>query len=164
MLIHLVYATFSSGTLSAAEYIQELCTGLGHTCKIILVKDVQEKDLKGPDLLIMGSPSWERDNFKHNGQPHYDFFSLFKQYGYDVDAKQRTSTLDLQNKPCAVFGLGDKKYPVFCGAVDILADFLTVSHAHIVSELLRIDGYYFHTPTAQESLHTWLDQALISAK
>ena len=164
MLIHLVYATFSSGTLSAAEYIQELCTGLGHTCKIILVKDVQKKDLKEPDLLIFGSPSWERDNFKHNGQPHYDFFSLFKQYGYDVDAKQRTSTLDLQNKPCAVFGLGDKKYPVFCGAVDILADFLTVSHAHIVSELLRIDGYYFHTPTAQESLHTWLDQALISAK
>ena len=164
MLIHLVYATFSSGTLSAAEYIQELCTGLGHTCKIILVKDVQEKDLKEPDLLIFGSPSWERDNFKHNGQPHYDFFSLFKQYGYDVDAKQRTSTLDLQNKPCAVFGLGDKKYPVFCGAVDILADFLTASHAHIVSELLRIDGYYFHTPTAQESLHTWLDQALISAK
>ena len=164
MLIYLVYATFSSGTLSAAEYIQELCTGLGHTCKIILVKDVQKKDLKEPDLLIFGSPSWERDNFKHNGQPHYDFFSLFKQYEYDVDAKQRTSTLDLQNKPCAVFGLGDKKYPVFCGAVDILADFLTVSHAHIVSELLRIDGYYFHTPGAQESLHTWLDQALISAK
>ncbi len=164
MQIHIIYATFSSGTLSAAEYIQEVTSNLGHTCKIILVKDVQEKDLKEPDLLIFGSPSWERDHFKHNGQPHYDFFPLFKKYGYDADAEQKTSTLDLQNKPCAVFGLGDKKYPVFCGAVDILADFLTVSRARIVSELLRIDGYYFHTPAAQEALRKWLDQALISVK
>ncbi len=164
MLIHLIYATFSSGTLSAAEYIKDLCIDLGHTCKIIAVKDVQEKDLKEPDLLIFGSPSWERDHFKHNGQPHYDFFPMFKKYEYDADAVQKTSTLDLQSKPCTVFGLGDKKYPVFCGAVDIMADFLTVSHARIVSELLRIDGYYFHTPAAQESLHKWLEQALISAK
>lgn len=164
MLIHLVYATFSSGTLSAAEYIQGLCADLGHMCKIIAAKDVQENDLKEPDLLIFGSPSWERDHFKHNGQPHYDFFPLFKKYGYDADAVEKVSSLDLHDKPCAVFGLGDKKYPVFCGAVDIMADFLTVSHARIVSELLRIDGYYFHTPPAQESLHTWLNQTIISAK
>ena len=164
MLIHLIYATFSSGTLSAAEYIQELCTGLGHTCKIIPVKEIYENDLKDPDLLIIGSPSWERDHFKHNGQPHYDFFPLFKKYGYDADVEQKTSTLDLQNKPCAIFGLGDKKYPVFCGAVDILADFFTISHARIVSELLRINGYYFHIPASQEALRKWLDQALISVK
>ncbi|MEI6326827.1 MAG: flavodoxin domain-containing protein [Candidatus Roizmanbacteria bacterium] len=164
MRIHIIFATYSSATQSTAEYIASISVARGHTCKLILVGDVHATDLSEADFLIFGSPSWERDNFKYNGQPHFDFFPFFKKYGYDLDSASKSSTLDLHQAPCAVFGLGDKNYPVFCGAVDILADFLSLSHGQVMPNRLRIDEYYFHTSSAQESIRIWLDEVLVSPK
>lgn len=162
MIVHLIYATYSSATLSVAEYIQSLLAQRGHTCVIKPVGQTILEDRESADLLLFGSPSWERDNFKYNGQPHEDFFKLFSTYGYEVDAavEKRQSTLGLANTPCAVFGLGDKKYPVFCGAVDIILDFLKASQASLVLEPLRIDSYCFHESDRQKEIRVWVDEIL----
>ncbi|MEI7653120.1 MAG: flavodoxin family protein [bacterium] len=162
MIVHLIYATYSSGTLTVAEYIQSLLVDRGHACTIIPAGQTKLNEMDSADLLLFGSPSWERDHFKYNGQPHEDFFKLFSAYGYDVDAERdkRHSSLDLSGTPCAVFGLGDRKYPVFCGAVDILTDFLEFSKATSTVEPLRVDSYYYHEPERKKEIELWVRELL----
>ena len=162
MIIHLIYATYSSATLAAAEHIKTLLEEQRHSCEIMQVGQTKLNERESADLLRFGSPSWERENFKYNGQPHEDFFTLFTTYGYHVDVQrdERHSSLDLSGTPCAVFGLGDKKYPVFCGAVDILTDFLEFSKATCVVKPLRIDNYYFHEPERKKEIDLWVGELL----
>jgi sulfite reductase alpha subunit-like flavoprotein len=121
--------------------------------------DFDEAAVSELDLLLWFSPSWERGNFAHNGQPHHDYFVLFKKWSYDPDVsdEKRTSTLQLAHIPSIVIGLGDRKYPVFCGAVDMIEDFLTRSQSELIHASVRIDGYYFNTDRA----HSQLDQLAI---
>lgn len=162
MIVHLIYATYSSATLAVAERIKAQLEKQHHSCEIMQVGQTKLDERESADLLIFGSPSWERQNFKYNGQPHHDFFDLFATYGYDVDMlrDKRHSSLDLAGTPCAVFGLGDKKYPVFCGAVDILTDFLEFSKGTSVIKPLRVDSYYFRESECIKEIDLWVSELL----
>lgn len=156
MRINLMYATYSSGTQTVADHIQATLTAHGHRVRLVEIRDFVPGDIDA-DLLLFGSPSWQRANFKYNGQPHHDFFPFFQQYSYDIDAKERISTLDLAAKPCAIFGLGDHNYPVFCGAVDHLEDFVRCSHGILCTPSLRLHAYLFHEKENQALLDRWID-------
>lgn len=159
-----IYATYSSGTESASEYLCDQLRAHGVESLCVRVSTVNHEMLESAKLIILASPSWERQNFKYNGQPHHDYFALFKRYGYDVDAADavRVSTLDLSGAKVAIMGLGDHRYPVFCGAVDHLEDFVTRSHGHLLVPSLRVDEYMFHLDRGHEQIAQW-SHALASA-
>src|SRR3989344_489529 len=109
MKILLVYATYSSGTFTASEFIASELGKKNHNVKIQQAKDTKLTDFSGFDLIILSSPSWMSEEGK-DGSPHIDFMNLIK------NSEGKT----FENKKFAVFGLGDEYYARFCGAVDHL--------------------------------------------
>ena len=64
MRINLMYATYSSGTQTVADHIQATLTAHGHRVRLVEIRDFVPGDIDA-DLLLFGSPSWQRANFKY---------------------------------------------------------------------------------------------------
>ncbi|KKP87050.1 MAG: Flavodoxin [Candidatus Roizmanbacteria bacterium GW2011_GWA2_35_8] len=94
-------------------------------------------------LRIFASPSW--DNESEEGQPHIDFISFM----------QKSTGKNFNGKSCATFGLGDSTYAHFCGAVDIVTDYIKKNGGKIINDPLKIDGYLFNTEANNKLLSDW---------
>jgi flavodoxin I len=158
MRVLILFATYSSGTQTAAEFLADFLREKGCEVDLRQVSEMATDDISKADLIIMGSPSWERENFKYNGQPHYDYFKLFASYGYDADLPEemRTTNTRWEGKKVAIFGLGEKNYPVFCGAVDYLEDFVEKLGGQLVVPSLRVNQFYFHQAENEQQLEHWV--------
>lgn len=148
MNILIVYATYSSGTLTASELIRDTLNESGHTAILKNVATVEPDEFNDHDLVILGSPSWMIDH--KDGQPHHLYFDLFK----------KAAGKQFAGKNFAVFGLGDTTFAHFCGAVDHLEDFVEDIQGTLTTPSLRIDSYYFDQEKNEAELKLWLNQVI----
>lgn len=130
MNILIVYATYSGSTREAIQLVSAELTKSGHTVTVKTSREATPQDCLDADFLILASPSWDYEG--REGQPHEDFQVFFKA----VDQTQ------FSGKPYAVLGLGDTAYPHYCGAVDIIEEFMNTRGAKRAAESLRIDKYF----------------------
>lgn len=142
MNILLVYATNSGGTAQATQMIADVLTSKEHTVTVKEAKDTGPDDLTGASLVILGSPSWDYNGME--GQPLPEM----------VELVNRCKDIQLEARPCAVFGLGDSSYTYFCGAVNYLEAFVKRAKGTLVIPSLKVDGFFFHAD-AQEHVTTW---------
>ena len=145
MDILLVYATNSGGTAQAAQMIAETLTSKGHTVTVKDAKDTKPDDITAAPCIILGSPSWDYNGME--GQPLPEI----------VDLIDRCKDIQLEGKPCAVFGLGDHSYTYFCGAVTYLEAFIKRAKGTLVLPSLKVDGFYMR-PEAGEQITKWAEE------
>lgn len=147
MNILIAYATNSGGTADAANIVNTALTDGGHQVTLKVIRDVTPDELGTFNLILFGSPSW--DTAMQEGMPHEDFIAFIEK------TKGKTYT----DKPFAIFGLGDSSYTHFCGAVDHLEEFVKAMQGKLITESLRIDGYYTQ-PGNGEKVKAWAQHLL----
>ena len=49
--------------------------------------------------------------------------------------------INLTGKVVGVFGSGDKSYPSFCGAVDLMKEQFEKAKATVIEHIVKVDGY-----------------------
>lgn len=151
MNILIAYATFSSGTGTASHIVEKILTDKGHAVTRQLVDDSTPDTFSNFDLVILASPSWEHEG--KDGQPHPAFASIIQTSVQTPDTRY------------AIFGLGDSTYARFCGAVDHLENYVRQMKGQLITDSLRIDGFYFDEEKNTQKLIDWtqkLDTALTS--
>ena len=146
MNILIAYATYSGGTQAASEFLSQTLTGLGHQVTVKTIAETTFEETLTFDLRIFASPSWDNDGLE--GQPHVDFVTFMNN---NADKK-------FTGKPCAVFGLGDSSYGHFCGAVDIITDYVKKAEGNLIVESLKIDGYLFNMDANNKLLTDWANK------
>ena len=145
MRILIAYATNSGSTYLVAKYVMErLCD---RECEMILknITDVDPDEIDQYDLVAFGSNSWDFE--RKEGQPHH-FFMKFLQTAQNVNWSGCKFIL---------FGCGDRSYQHFCGALDVINDFVTQHGGQVLAEPLRVDRYYFQDPDeVQKEIDNWV--------
>ncbi|MCS7093029.1 MAG: flavodoxin domain-containing protein [Patescibacteria group bacterium] len=148
MKILVIYATYSGGTQVACEFVIQFLQEWGHDVELKQISQVSSETFDSFDLLIFASPSW---NFEDKeGQPHQDFLSWIN----------KNQEINLAKKKTAVFGLGDSSYTSFCGAVDIIKEFLENHNATVILPTLKIDGYLFNQEKNNVLIKEWLKKII----
>lgn len=145
MKILIVYATNSGGTQLAVQIVQETLAKHNVTSEIKEVRDISGDEFANFDLVILASPSWDYEGVE--GQPHPDYKPFM----------EKVKAMDLTGRKFAVVGLGDSSYTYFCGAVKILEDFIKSVKGELLTESLKIDGFYLDQQKSSLQLTDWTD-------
>ena len=115
-------------TTGNAEKMAKLIAGVvKETAEEVAIQNVYEtepSELFAYDIILLGSSTWG------DGVLQDDFI------GFEDNMKQ----IKLSGKKGACFGPGDRMYPQFCKAVDVLEMRLQMCGATILAEGLKIDG------------------------
>lgn len=148
MNILLVFATNSGTTMTAAQTINDKLATKGHMVTMKEARETTPADFDSPQAVIVGSPSWDFEG--HEGMPHEDYLPLIEQLKTKV----------LENKPMAVFGMGDSSYKHFCGAVDHLEELVKTMKGKLVVPSLRIDKFYSDQTGNMEKINKWADEVV----
>ena len=143
MKIIILYATYSSGTMTATDALTKSLRTAGHTVTVKLINEVTFDDCLPYDLRIFSSPSWDFED--KGGQPHVDFVAFM----------EKSAGKNFSGKKCAIFGLGDSTYSHFCGAVDIIEEFIKKSGGQLIIPSLKIDNYFFDMNGYNKKLADW---------
>ena len=148
MNVLIVYATNSGTTMTAAQTVNDKLVAKGHTVTLKEVRDTTVEDFNAPQAILLGSPSWDFEG--KEGMPHEDWIPLME--------KLKTTTQE--NKPFAVFGLGDSSYKHFCGAVDHMEELVTAMKGKLVTASLRIDKFYSDQTGNMDKINAWADSVI----
>ena len=143
MKVLLVFATNSGGTQLASQIIAETLTKNNHQVTVKEVREVSPADFAAADLIILASPSWDYESLE--GQPHPDYRPFMEGI---KDQK-------FAAKKFAVVGLGDSSYTYFCGAVNVLEDFIKNIGGTLLVDSIKIDGFYLDQATNSQKLDMW---------
>lgn len=146
MQILLVYATNSGTTMMAAQAVSDKLTALGHTVTMKMVTETSVEEIVAAPLVIFGSPSWDFDG--KEGMPHEDYVPLM----------EKLKTVNAENKPFAIFGLGDSSYRIYNGAVDHLENLIKTMKGKLVVPSLRIDNYFADQTKHTEAINAWAEK------
>lgn len=153
MHILVAYATNSGSTYLVAKRISEVLQTLSHTTDLRDITTLTPADLSPYDLYFFGSNSWDFQG--KEGQPQHKFIHFL----------ETAQAEDWTDKKFAVFGCGDKTYMIFCGAVQVISDFITAHHGTIINEPLKINQFYLHD---QDEVYTlveeWTKKTLVSVQ
>lgn len=144
MKILVAYATNSGSTYLTSEQIVGSLKTSGHDVAWKKIKETEPDEIASYEVVLFGSPSWWVN--KKDGQPHEDFFEFMEK------AKEHKFP---KNK-FAIFGLGDRGYTHFCGAVDVLEEFIKNIEGELVVPSMRIDGYYFNPDQNEKQITDWV--------
>ena len=150
MNILLLYTTNSGGTEMVANEISQKLTG--HTVDLKRILDTNPDEIKAHDVILVGSPSWDFDG--KEGQPHEDWFAF----------KKGLQGNPFEGKKCAVFGLGDSSYKIFCGGVTELEKWVEEWKMTRVTDSLRIDKYFYKQAEANEAINAWCTNVVDALK
>ncbi|HVZ58395.1 MAG TPA: flavodoxin domain-containing protein [Patescibacteria group bacterium] len=148
MKVLLAYATYSSGTDLASQLVTSLLTAHNISVERKNIREVSPENLSDYDLVIFASPSWRTR--KGDGYPH-EFF---------LDFMEKPQAENCRGRKFAIFGLGDRVYTHFCGAVDHLESFVQELGGVLLVPSLRIDGFYFNQEENEQKLREWTSQLL----
>ncbi len=148
MKVLLAFATYSSGTDLASQLVASLISEQNIGVDRKNIKEVTADSFENYDYIIFASPSWRTR--KGDGMPH-EFF---------LDFMDQNEHADFSGHKFAIFGLGDKAYTHFGGAVDELTKFVKSRGGNIIGEPLKIDGFYFAQHENEELLIEWTKKLL----
>ncbi len=134
MNIKIIYETQNGTTQYVAEVIQKQLREAGHETILHSVKyDGMQPSLEGIDLVLFGGPTYDDGKLEKTLREFIDVYSP-----------------DLSRHKVAVFGLGNKTYPQFCVAADILEEWVKSKGGRLVVESLRVDGFPDHLEKISE--------------
>ncbi len=156
MTILVVYATNSSGTMLASELVRDILKQHGHTVALKRANTVGPEELKSYELIILGSCTWER----FEGAQHLQ--GQLQQHMYELGQKLNRKNVLLPGHRFAVFALGDSSYTQFAGAADRLRELIDGVGGQLITEPLRIDGWFFHPDENEKSLTDWAEHIAAS--
>lgn len=148
MNILIVYATNSGTTMTAAQTISDKLTGKGHQVTMKEARDATPEDFNTPQAILLGSPSWDFEG--KEGMPHEDWIPLM----------EKLKTVTQENKPFAVFGLGDSSYKHFCGAVEHLDELVKTMKGKLALPSLKVDKFYSDQTGNMEKINKWADDLI----
>jgi flavodoxin short chain len=144
MKVLIIYATNSGSTEICAKVIKETLEKLKHEISMVKAAEAKADMLRGLDLVLLGSPSWEYG--EKEGMPHEDMMDFFS----------KLNSKDLAGaKKYAVFGCGDRSYAYFCHAVEYIEDFLKTNGINVASESLKVDSFFFDMDKNIEEVENW---------
>ncbi len=141
----ILFATNSGATDIVSQLIADTLTQNGQTVTRKMVHETSPDDLGNFDAIVLGSPSWDFDG--KEGQPHEDYFPFM----------EKLADKTFENKPFAVFGLGDSSYTHFCGAVEHLEALVAKLKGKKIIDSLKIDGFYYKQDIHTQSTKTWAE-------
>jgi len=150
MNIRLIYATNSGGSQEAGKIISDVLTSAGHVVTLKRANEASAEDLATPDVVILGSCTWERLDEKKQlleGQLQEHMFAFAQSLAGKTFPQQRF----------AVYGLGDSSYTIFCGAADRLEELVASVQGQQVGPTLRVDGFFFHLDENQQKVRAWAE-------
>lgn len=147
MKILIIWASYSTGTLTVCEHAKQYLEEMGHDVKMIEANKVQGIDIMEEELIIMASPSWLVQ--KTEGMAHEYFFAMMERLA--------GQTFD---KNFAVISLGDESYAHVNGSAVHLMNFVQTLGGKLIGEPLKIEGFYFNKPKRLEELKAWLPTIL----
>lgn len=150
MNILIIYATNSGSTFEVANHLSQKLSEKSHTVEVKNITEANHDDLGNYEVVLLGSPSWEYEG--NEGYPQADFVSFMNNHPQEKVFPQTKF---------AIFGLGDKNYELFCGAVDHLEQYVQKLQGQIISEPLKIDAYYNDMVAGQSAVESWLETQLL---
>lgn len=125
--ILIVYGSTTGNTESIAHAIEKKLAELGHTVTVKNAADTDPEHLaKGYDALLMGCSAWGEEDVEMQD----DFIPFFEAF----------DKMDLANAKVASFASGDRSYPHFCGAVDVIEERCKELGANVIAEGLKLEG------------------------
>lgn len=145
MNILLIYASNSGGTFLSSGIIADVLKKHQHTITVQNVREADPSQIGNYDLIILGSPSWDYQG--KEGQPHQDYLPFF----------EKAQGKNFPEKPFAIYGLGDSSFAYFTGAVDHLEDFVNNIGGKLITDSLRIDGFYFDQEGNEQKVADWAE-------
>ncbi|MBI2444476.1 MAG: flavodoxin domain-containing protein [Candidatus Magasanikbacteria bacterium] len=142
MRVLIIYATNSGSTFTAARVLQSLLAPR-HSVTLVEAKMATPAVVEPAEAIIIGSPSWDHD--KKEGQPPESIIARLTQL----------APTTVTNKKWVIFGCGDRSYTYFCGAVDVLEEWLAKYGIQPLIPSLRLDGFLFHLPEGINQITEW---------
>lgn len=143
MTIKIIFETQNGSTQYVAEVMQSQLQKLGHQVHLHSVKyQGNEPSLEGMDVVIFGAPTYDDGKLE---KKMLEFITAFNP--------------DFTQQKVAVFGLGNRTYPQFCVAADILEDWVKKNGGQLLVETLRVDGFPDHLEHIQAFTQS-IDQAI----
>lgn len=144
MNILLAYATYSGGTLHAAEIIQETLQALGHTVELKTVRGLDPALFSNYSAIILGTNTWLEN--KEEGSMNGAYYEL----------KEKMNGSNFAGKKIAIYGLGDSHQynTTFCMSVDHLEKFVKDNQGELISSL-RVDRFYFEKAANTINMKDW---------
>jgi flavodoxin I len=144
MNILLSFATYSGSTQTAAEFAAEKLKENDHTVTLKNIQETTPDELENFDIIVFATPSWSYEG--KDGHPHVHF----------MDFINKVRGKNFSGKSFAIMGLGDSAYPNFCGAVQVLEDFVKDIQGSLITESLRMDGYFFNQAENEQKITDWV--------
>ncbi len=148
MNILIAYATNSGTTMTTAQAISDKLNAKGFAVTLKEVRDITESEFSTTDAIVMGSPSWDFEG--HEGMPHEDWLPLM----------EKLKTITFENKPFAIFGLGDSSYKHFCGSVDQMEALIKTIKGKLLVDSLRVDKFYSDQTGNMDKINAWADTVI----
>lgn len=138
----IAYATTTGNTQKVAELIHTQLSASVNNVELKNMADIKAIDLNDYSWIILGSSTMEAGSLNIFSE---DFFA-------DLEATE----IDLSGKKINIFGLGDKMYPDFCGACEIMQAAVVNKKGTVSGEVLKIDG----KPNAntKDIVASWVDK------
>ena len=125
--ILIVFGSSTGNTESIAHAIERKLLDAGHTVRVQNAADVSPLHLaSGFDVVLLGCSAWGEEEIELQD----DFATFFE----DIE------NMDLKNVKLAAFASGDREYPHFCGAVDVIEEKARALGAILIAEGLRLEG------------------------
>ncbi|MBI3385088.1 flavodoxin domain-containing protein [Candidatus Gottesmanbacteria bacterium] len=143
MNIIVLYATNSGGTFMAAQTVADVLKKAGNQVDLKNVNEADQNGLAKYDLVAIGSPSYDYNG--KEGQPHEEMVNFLNKLAKET----------IENKKFAVFGLGDSSYIEFCGAVKEIEKKITELGGKLVTDSLKIDGFFFQQDQNTQKINEW---------
>ena len=147
MNVLIVYATNSSGTLTASEIVERVLAAAGFSVMRKSADTISPAEIGEYDAVVFGSCTWNvtiKDRVAE-GQLQQHFRKL----------ETNMKGMSFPNVKFAVFGLGDSSYTNFCAAADHLVGLVSRLQGIKVGETLKLDEFYFHLAENSKRVEEW---------
>ncbi|TMW70927.1 flavodoxin [Alteribacter natronophilus] len=119
------FVSMSGNTEDMADMIEAEVKTIDNTVKVEKheMDEVEAGELTGYDVIFLGSYTWGDGDLPYEAEDFYD----------------ELEDVDLSGKVVGVFGSGDRDYPHFCSAVDMLAERAEKQGARTVPSNVKIE-------------------------
>ncbi|MGG3178141.1 flavodoxin [Priestia megaterium] len=142
--ILIAYASMSGNTEEISELIKSNLKPFGYNIDMEEIEHLDIQKLVEYDGILLGVYTWGNGDLPYEVEDFYD----------------EIENVDLTGKKAAIFGSGDRSYPEFCAAVDLLEEKLELCGAEIVQKGLKIEL----APETEEDIEQCKSFAIIFSK
>lgn len=123
MKIFIGYVSMSGNTEDIANILKEVLLSKGCEVEVDYLDTIDAEKVLDYDCIFLGAYTWGNGDLPYEAE---DFF-------------EGLNALDLDGIHAACFGSGERAYPEFCAAVDILADKLEERGCLVFNQRLKME-------------------------